>query len=69
MKFEVDLKAGTTCFQTAFNLEEDGKTLSTECIYVNYLGEADEKNLINYVASVPDKLLKEGYVQKVIPYD
>ena len=69
VKFEVDLKAGTTCFQTAFNLEEDGKTLSTECIYVNYLGEADEKNLINYVASVPDKLLKEGYVQKVIPYD
>jgi len=68
-KFTIDLKAGTTCFQTAINLPQKGKTLNTECVYVRYLGEADESNLKDYVASVPDKVLREGYEQKVIPYD
>ena len=68
-KFTVDLKAGTTCLQTALNLPEKGKTLSTQCVYVRYLGEADENNLNSYIASVPDKILKEGYEQKVILYD
>ena len=67
--FELNLKAGTTCVETAFNLREPGKTLSTECIYVNYLGKVEKNSLEHYVASVPDQLLKEGYVQKVIPYD
>ena len=69
VQFEVDLKAGTTCFETAFKLTGEEKTLRTECIYVSYEGETTEKNLSNYVASVPDQLLKEGYVQKVIYYD
>jgi len=69
VKFTIDLKAGTTCFQTAINLLEKGKTLSTQCVYVTYLGEGNTNNLKKYVASVPDKILKEGYAQKVIPYD
>ncbi len=68
-KFMVDLKAGPTCIQTAINLSEKGKTVPTACVYVTYIGESDEKNLNAYDPSVPDKVLKEGYEQKVIPYD
>lgn len=68
-KFEVNLRSGTTCFQTAINLPIKDKTLTTQCVYVSYVGEADEEKLKYYVPSVPDKLLKEGYAQRVIPYD
>ncbi|MCK0156455.1 arylsulfatase [Cellulophaga sp. F20128] len=67
--FEVALKAGTTCFEAAINLMDNGKIVSPECIYVTYLGDAKEDELGVYVASVPDERLREGYEQKVIPFD
>ncbi len=59
--FKVDLKAGTTCLQTYFNLKETDKTIRTECVYVEYLGEPDPKELVKYHASVPFDVLKKNY--------
>lgn len=67
--FWIDLKAGTTCIQTYFNLNETGKTIQTDCIYVEYLGESDPKELAKFNATVPFDVLRKNYVQKVEPYD
>ncbi|MDO5971330.1 arylsulfatase [Flavivirga aquimarina] len=69
VKFELNLKAGTTCFETYFKLKGSSKTFSTECIYVNYIGKGEEPKIKDYVASVPDRLLKDNYKQKVILFD
>jgi hypothetical protein len=68
-KFVVDLKAGTTCIETSLSLGEKGKTLRTDCVYVEYVGEADVASAGNYVPSVPDQVLRDNYQQKVLPFD
>lgn len=68
-KFMVDLKAGTTCVETELLLEGEGKSLRTDCVYVEYLGESDSESLKSYKPSVPDQVLKVNYEQRVIPYD
>ncbi|MCG6186320.1 arylsulfatase [Maribellus maritimus] len=67
--FKVDLKAGTTCLQAYFNLKEPGKTIRTDCVYVEYLGDPDPTELAKYNASVPFDVLKENYRQNVVLYD
>jgi arylsulfatase A-like enzyme len=68
-KFVVDLKAGTTCIETSLSLGEKGKTLRTDCVYVEYVGEADVASDGNYKPSVPDQVLRHNYQQKVLPFD
>lgn len=69
VRFKVDIGKGTTCIEAAFHLAEKGKTVAPQCVYVTYMGGADGGNIDRYVASDPDEILKEGYEQKVIPYD
>jgi arylsulfatase A-like enzyme len=68
-KFVVDLKAGTTCIETSLSLGEKGKTLRTDCVYVEYVGEADVASAGNFKPSVPDQVLRHNYQQKVLPFD
>jgi len=67
--FIVDLKAGTTCIETSLSLGEEGKTLRTDCVYVNYIGEAGIASSGIYQPSVPDQVLRSNYQQKVFPFD
>lgn len=67
--FYLDLKAGTTCIQTCFNLNETGKTIPTNCVYLEYLGEPDANELAKYTATVPFDVLRKNYYQKEVPYD
>lgn len=68
-KFVVGLKAGTTCLQTALRFAEGNKMSSTNCVYVEYLGESDGISLVQYEPAIPDELLRKNYQQNVIPYD
>lgn len=67
-KFVVDLKAGTTCLQTQL-LSKDGATSTTNCVYVDYLGETIGKSINEYISSVPYEVLRKNFQQNVIPYD
>ncbi|HSU52143.1 MAG TPA: sulfatase/phosphatase domain-containing protein, partial [Segetibacter sp.] len=67
VKFVVDLKAGTTCFETALNLAL-GKTVSTGYVYVKYIGGAEEANLQKYLPSEPNELRK-NYEEKIEPFN
>ena len=58
-KFEVDLKAGTTCIETSLNLGDEGKTLATDCVYVEYIGVADAAQAGKYLPSVPEQVYGE----------
>lgn len=69
VKFEVNLKAGTTCLETYFKIKGSNQILTTECVYVNYIGNVNESEIENYMASEPDRLLKDGYEQKVVLFD
>ncbi len=69
VKVVVSLKAGTTCFQSSFKIKGSDKLIGTNFIYVDYVGMADVQSLKNYEPSKPDKLLRTGYMQKIIPYD
>lgn len=68
-KFIVDLKEGTTCFETCLNFEDGIKTGQTECIYVKYIGEPDSNELAKYIPTIPNEVLRKNYRQMVIPYD
>jgi arylsulfatase A-like enzyme len=68
-KFTIDLKAGSTCLQTALKFADEGRTSSTNCVYVEYLGESDGNSLAQYIPAIPDDLLRKNYQQTVIPYD
>jgi hypothetical protein len=65
----VDLKAGTTCIETSLSLGDEGKTLRTDCVYVEYLGEAGAASTGKYTPSVPDQVLRRNYRQKVLLFD
>ena len=67
--FTVDLKAGLTCLETSLNLAKKGETLGTGYVYVRYLGDGDKENIAKYVPSIPDKVLRENFQQKVEPFD
>lgn len=67
--FKIDLKAGTTCIQAFFNMNETAETIRTDCVYIEYMGEPEAKELLKYNASVPFDVLRKNYSQKVIPYD
>ncbi len=67
-QFSIDLKAGTTCLQTALKME-DGKTSSTNCVYVEYMGKAGRNSLDTYIPSVPDELLRKNFQQKALLFD
>ncbi|MHA7941608.1 arylsulfatase [Formosa sp. 3Alg 14/1] len=69
VKFEVNLKAGTTCLNAFFKLNENDKLLTSPFLYVNYVGEADQTEVKDYVASEPDRLLKDNYKQNVVLFD
>lgn len=68
-KFVVSLKSGTTCLASSLNLVDDGKTIRTDCVYVEYLGDPGEESAGNYFPSVPDEVLSHNYRQKVLPFD
>ncbi len=68
-KFVVSLKSGTTCLASSLNLVDDGKTIRTDCVYVEYLGDPGEESAGNYLPSVPDEVLNHNYRQKVLPFD
>jgi len=68
-KFVVNLKAGTTCLETSLNLKDDGKTLRTDCVYVEYLGKSGTEKTGDYIPSVPDEVLRKNYKQKVLLFD
>ncbi len=68
-KFVVSLKSGTTCLASSLNLVDDGKTIRTDCVYVEYLEDPGEESAGNYLPSVPDEVLNHNYRQKVLPFD
>lgn len=67
--FNINLKAGTTCFTFGFKLQGSDKTFGMGYVYVNYLGDGDGKVISQYIPSIPDRLLRDDYKQKVIPFD
>ncbi|MFB9054834.1 arylsulfatase [Formosa undariae] len=67
--FEVELKAGTTCLETFFTVKNSEQRLRTECLYVDFIEELDPSDIKNYVASDPDRLLKDNYKQNVVLFD
>ncbi len=68
-KFVVDLKAGVTCFQSAFRFKGNDKVSGAGFVYVDYLGDGDAQKINEYVPSVPDEVLRKGYEQKVVLFD
>ncbi|MEG3658429.1 arylsulfatase [Arenibacter palladensis] len=68
-KFVVDLKAGVTCFQSAFRFKGNDKVSGAGFVYVDYLGDGDTQKINEYVPSVPDEVLRNGYEQKVVLFD
>jgi arylsulfatase A-like enzyme len=67
--FNVDIKAGLTCFETSLNLKDSKNKPPTGYVYVKYIGNAEQANLKTYVPSVPDKLLRDNFIEKVEPYN
>ncbi|MBW1612381.1 MAG: arylsulfatase [Deltaproteobacteria bacterium] len=67
--FVVNLTSGTTCLHTSLNFEEEGKTVSTDCVYVKYLGEPDAVEVKKYTSTNPDEVLRINYKQKVLLFD
>ncbi len=68
-KFVVDLKAGVTCFQSAFRFKGNDKVSGAGFVYVDYLGDGDAQKINEYIPSVPDEVLRKGYEQKVVLFD
>ena len=68
-RFVVDLKAGVTCFQSAFRFKGNDKVSGAGFVYVDYLGDGDTQKINEYVPSVPDEVLRKGYEQKVVLFD
>ena len=68
-KFVVDLKAGVTCFESAFRFKGNDKVSGAGFVYVDYLGDGDAQKINEYVPSVPDEVLRKGYEQKVVLFD
>jgi len=56
-KFVIDLKAGTTCLHTALKMNEEGRTVRTDCVYVEYLGHSAPDR--TYISSVPEEVLRK----------
>ena len=67
--FIVSLTEGTTCLHTSLNFEEEGKTSTTDCVYVKYIGEPDIGEVKKYIPSNPDEVLRMNYKQKVLLFD
>ncbi|MBS3775697.1 MAG: hypothetical protein KGY70_10950, partial [Bacteroidales bacterium] len=58
-KFVMNLKAGETAIQTSLDLKNSDNTLSTRCVYVEYLGEPNEEALQDYASVDPDMYLRK----------
>ena len=56
--FVVSLKSGTTCLHTSFVLKDSGQKLPALRVNVEYMGDASQLDLNNYVASLPEQVLK-----------
>jgi arylsulfatase A-like enzyme len=56
--FVVSLKSGTTCLHTSFVLKDNGQKLPALRVNIEYMGDASQLDLINYVPSIPELLLE-----------
>lgn len=67
--FEVDLKAGITCITTYFKQKDKGGATGPAWLYVSYKGNAAQTNLVKYIPSIPDRLLKDNFHEVIEPYN
>lgn len=59
MEFIVHLKAGTTCLEAWFSSNSQNRKLGADFVSVKRLGPEDPVAVAKYVASDPDRILKE----------
>ncbi|MEO6134148.1 MAG: arylsulfatase [Ginsengibacter sp.] len=67
--FNLNIKAGVTCFETSLFLKDSKNKPSTGYVYVKYVGNAEQADLKKYIPTEPNNLLRDHYVEKVDPYN
>jgi arylsulfatase A-like enzyme len=67
--FDVDLSKGITCLELYFKADDINKIIGSGWAYVERIDAADQRNLKTYIPSVPDKVLRDRFEEKIEPYN
>ena len=67
--FDVDLTQGITCIETYFKQGGTEKPIGSGWAYVKRIDAPDQGNIRKYIPSVPDEVLRNGFHEKVEPYN